>query len=69
MDVPFLGEIPLDGEVCEGGDDGRPILVRNPKSPVAEVFRRVAHTLAGRVSVEALRSQDGFGAPLPIVKK
>src|SRR5512137_1859475 len=69
MDVPFLGEIPLDGELCEGGDDGRPILVRNPKSLVADVFRRVAHTLAGRVSVEALRSQDGSGAPLPIVKE
>ena len=66
LDVPFLGEIPLDGEVCEGGDDGRPILLRNPKSPVAEVFRRVAHNLAGRVSVEALRAQDGVGSPLPI---
>jgi len=66
MDVPFLGEIPLDGELCEGGDDGRPILLRNPQSPVAEVFRRVAQTLAGRVSVEALRSQDGPGASLSI---
>jgi ATP-binding protein involved in chromosome partitioning len=67
MEVPFLGEIPLDGELCEGGDDGCPILVRNPKSPVTDVFRRVAHALAGRVSVEALRSEDGFGVPLPIV--
>jgi ATP-binding protein involved in chromosome partitioning len=65
-DVPFLGEIPLDGELCEGGDDGRPILLRNPRSPVADVFRRVAQTLAGRVSVEALRPQDGPGASLSI---
>jgi len=69
MEVPFLGEIPLDGELCEGGDDGCPILVRNSKSPVADVFRRVAHALAGRVSVEALRSEDGFGMPLPIVNE
>jgi ATP-binding protein involved in chromosome partitioning len=69
MEVPFLGEIPLDGELCEGGDDGRPILLRNPKSPLADVFRRVARTLAGRVSVEALRSQHGFGSPLPIVQE
>ena len=69
MEVPFLGAIPLDGELCEGGDDGRPILLRNSTSPVAEVFRRVAHTLAGRVSVEALKSQEGFGSPLPIVKE
>jgi ATP-binding protein involved in chromosome partitioning len=66
MEVPFLGEIPLDGEVCEGGDDGRPILLRNPQSPVADVFRRVAQNLAGRVSVEALRSQDGPEASLSI---
>ena len=65
--VPFLGEIPLDTEVCESGDDGRPILVRSPGSPVAEAFRRVAGSLAGRVSVEAFNSQAGFGQPLPIV--
>src|SRR5574341_953227 len=52
LEVPFLGEIPLDGDLCEGGDDGHPILVRSPGSPVAEVFRRVARALAGRVSVE-----------------
>jgi ATP-binding protein involved in chromosome partitioning len=66
LDVPFLGEIPLDGELCEGGDDGRPILVRNPKSPIAEVFRRVAHNLAGRVSVEAIKSQEGLGTPVTL---
>jgi ATP-binding protein involved in chromosome partitioning len=64
MEVPFLGEIPLDGELCEGGDDGRPILVRNPASPTADVFRRVAGNLAGRVSVEAVRSQGGLGQPV-----
>ncbi|MBI2162886.1 MAG: Mrp/NBP35 family ATP-binding protein [candidate division NC10 bacterium] len=67
LEVPFLGEIPLEGEVCEGGDDGRPILIRNPHSPIAEVFRRVAANLAGRVSVEAVNSQTGFGPPLPIL--
>ncbi len=67
LEVPLLGEIPLDGEVCEGGDDGRPILVRNPQSPIAEVFRRVASNLAGRVSVEAIKSQAGVGQPLPLL--
>jgi ATP-binding protein involved in chromosome partitioning len=66
MGVPFLGQIPLDGEVCEGGDDGTPILLRNPASPAADVFRRLAGSLAARVSVEALGS-GGAGQPLPIV--
>lgn len=67
LEVPFLGEIPLDGAVCEGGDDGQPILVRDPRSPIAEVFRRLAGSLAGRVSVAALNSRGGSGRPLPIV--
>lgn len=67
LEVPFLGEIPLEPELCESGDDGRPILIRNPHSPIAEVVRRVAANLAGRVSVEAMNSQTGFGQPLPIV--
>ncbi|MFQ5803856.1 MAG: Mrp/NBP35 family ATP-binding protein [Candidatus Methylomirabilales bacterium] len=54
LEVPFLGEIPLDPELRQGGDIGRPILVEHPDSPVAAVFRQVAGNLAGRVSVETL---------------
>jgi ATP-binding protein involved in chromosome partitioning len=69
LHTPFLGEIPLDPELCEGGDDGRPILVRNPRSPIADVFRRVAANLARRVSVEAINSllQAASAQPLPII--
>ncbi|MFI5340444.1 MAG: Mrp/NBP35 family ATP-binding protein [Candidatus Methylomirabilales bacterium] len=67
LGVPLLGEIPLDADLCEGADDGQPILVRNPQSPIAEVFRHLAGQLAGRVSVEAVNSQAGFGQPLPII--
>jgi ATP-binding protein involved in chromosome partitioning len=54
LEVPFLGEIPLDAELRHGGDVGRPILVERPDSPVAAIFRQVAGNLAGRISVEAL---------------
>ncbi|HZX61360.1 MAG TPA: Mrp/NBP35 family ATP-binding protein [Candidatus Methylomirabilis sp.] len=54
LEVPFLGEIPLDPELRHGGDVGRPILVERPDSPVAAIFRQVAANLAGRVSVESL---------------
>lgn len=54
LEVPFLGEIPLDPELRRGGDVGRPILIEKPDSPVAAIFRQVAGNLAGRVSVEAL---------------
>jgi ATP-binding protein involved in chromosome partitioning len=55
LEVPFLGEIPLDPELRHGGDVGRPILIEDPTSAVADVFRLVARNLAGRISVEALR--------------
>ncbi len=40
LEVPFLGEIPLDGEVCEGGDDGRPILLRLTHRDLEKSFHR-----------------------------
>jgi len=58
LEAPLLGEIPLDAGVCEGGDAGLPVLIREPDSPIAEVFREVAKRLAGRVSVEALRAES-----------
>ena len=49
-----MGEIPLDPELRRGGDVGRPILIEQPDSPVAAIFRQVAANLAGRISVETL---------------
>jgi len=46
LGVPFLGEIPLDPAIRQGGDEGLPILRLAPKSPQAEAFRTVAERLA-----------------------
>jgi ATP-binding protein involved in chromosome partitioning len=54
LGVPFLGEIPLDEELRIGGDMGQPILTRSPGSPTAEIYRKLAETLAERVKVESL---------------
>ncbi len=42
LNVPFLGEIPLDPKVAIGGDEGRPIVVADPQSPVTEAYLRIA---------------------------
>jgi len=60
LGVPYLGEIPLVPAIRAGGDAGKPILVSEPDSVVAESFRRVARGLAGRVSVQAMGTA---GAP------
>jgi len=40
--APFLGEIPLDIEIREGGDLGRPIVVARPDGPHAAAYRAIA---------------------------
>ena len=51
MRVPFLGEIPLDRRIREGGGPGKPLMVSEPKSELASVYREVASHLAAQVSV------------------
>jgi len=50
LGVPFLGSIPLDAAVCETGDAGQPILVRDPAAPISECLRQITAKMAGRVN-------------------
>lgn len=52
-DVPFLGEIPLDLRVREGGDAGAPITVSDPESETSRRYRDVA-----RKVLEAVQRTD-----------
>jgi ATP-binding protein involved in chromosome partitioning len=47
-DVPLVGEIPFEIELREGGDEGKPIVWRNPESPAAQQFLAIADQLAPR---------------------
>ena len=49
----FLGEIPLDAEVCTAGDLGVPIVASHPDSPQSQAFHHIAAQL-----VEELGDQD-----------
>jgi ATP-binding protein involved in chromosome partitioning len=42
LGTEFLGEVPLDLEIRETSDSGRPIVASDPDSPHAQVFRRMA---------------------------
>jgi ATP-binding protein involved in chromosome partitioning len=42
LEVPLLGEIPLDEEIRKAGDLGRPLLLANPEAPQARYFREIA---------------------------
>ena len=51
LGVPFLGEIPIDSAIREGGDNGTPILISQPNSPVSEAYRKIAGSIAAQISI------------------
>jgi ATP-binding protein involved in chromosome partitioning len=57
--VPFLGEIPIDPQVAECGDEGDPIVHRHPDSPVSKAYVALATTVLAE-----LHKADK-GPPLP----
>jgi ATP-binding protein involved in chromosome partitioning len=63
--VPFLGRIPLEAGVRQGGDFGRPVVISTPESPAAVAFRQFARDVAARISVVQLQNSDVI--PLNIV--
>jgi len=54
LDLPFLGRIPINAEIREGGDLGVPILRSNPECAESEAFRDVARQVAARISILTL---------------
>jgi ATP-binding protein involved in chromosome partitioning len=56
MGIRFLGEVPIDLAIREGGDHGVPIVSGAPDSPQAEAFLTVARNVAGAVSTQVLKA-------------
>jgi ATP-binding protein involved in chromosome partitioning len=53
LDTPFLGRVPLDPAIVEGGDAGVPICVAQPQGPHAAAFRAVAEAVVREVERQA----------------
>jgi len=53
LGVEFLGEVPIDPRVVEGGDKGRPIVLDAPDAPAARAFREIAGRVARKLAVLA----------------
>jgi ATP-binding protein involved in chromosome partitioning len=58
--VPFLGEVPLNTSLREGGDTGKPIVASDPGSPVAIAFKEIAEKVAAQVSIANLTNSDSI---------
>lgn len=49
--VPFLGGVPIDPRVTEGGDEGIPIVKGYPDSPVAMAYREIAGAAVAQLDI------------------
>jgi ATP-binding protein involved in chromosome partitioning len=54
LNVPFLGEIPIDTKIRVGGDLGDPIVHGAANSPQAEAIRVIARNMAAQISIQHL---------------
>jgi ATP-binding protein involved in chromosome partitioning len=68
LKIPFLGEIPLDIPTRVGSDEGEPVVVAQPDSAQATVFREIAQRLAARISIQtrSYRPLSVMGQSVPI---
>jgi ATP-binding protein involved in chromosome partitioning len=56
--VPFIGAIPMDPAVREGGDKGVPVVISHPESPVSKALHSIAEDVAARISVAAVQQSN-----------
>ncbi len=50
LGIPFLGRIPIDPAIRDGGDSGTPIVVADPASPQSAAFREIAQRIIAGVT-------------------
>ncbi len=67
--IPFLGSVPIDPELRQAGDQGRPVVVFRPDSPSGRALTEIAQRLAAAISVlVAGRERDTSAPDLHVVK-
>ena len=59
--LPFLGRLPLQPAIREGGDQGRPFILAYPRAPESDSYRQVAGEVARQVALLAYQKGPGEG--------
>jgi ATP-binding protein involved in chromosome partitioning len=49
--VPFLGTLPIDPRIAQGGDTGKPILAADPNHPASVALRNMARQVAASLNI------------------
>ncbi len=67
--IPFLGRIPIDTAIREGGDSGTPLVIGDPASPQAQAFKDVASALVAEVDRIKGTGDEKTGSLTSMLKK
>ena len=59
-DVPLLGQLPLELQIREDADRGRPNVIAHPQGPAAKEYRRIARRLAAILSLKKINYTGKF---------
>ena len=61
FDVPLLGRLPLAGSIREQADSGKPTVVAEPDSAIAQAYREAAWKLSAAQAAERVDHSSKFG--------
>jgi ATP-binding protein involved in chromosome partitioning len=56
MGIPFLGEIPINPLIREGGDNGKPIVIADPDCEETKKIMEIARNMAAQISIRNINS-------------
>jgi ATP-binding protein involved in chromosome partitioning len=51
--VELLGDLPLDIQIREETDGGKPSVVADPESRISQIYREIARKTAAKLSLQA----------------
>jgi len=60
FDVDFLGALPLDIRIREETDSGKPTVVAEPESRIAQIYREIARRTAAKLSLQGKNHSAKF---------
>ena len=55
MEIPFLGEIPIDIKLRIGADSGLPLVEAEPNNPQSQIIKMIMRKLAAQISINNLK--------------
>lgn len=64
LQIPFLGELPLDRRLRENADSGHPLVLADPECTTSKAFAEITRKLAAQVSIASFNA-----TPLQIVEE